>query len=136
MYFTGPERAAFRAMLTCAEEEEESSQHEQPAPNKKKRGGGVKRERAEPKTPKKLQRSNAFVGNTYSLGFRPAAEDDIAEPAIPDLGEYFSHFDLPEIEHVKICRAYANYLSSKDVRNRVRYSDQSQKAGTWAKKYQ
>lgn len=49
----------------------------------------------------------------------PEPEDDI-----PDLGDYFAGFpDLSELDQVKLCRAYANYLSAKDARNRIRYTN-------------
>lgn len=39
------------------------------------------------------------------------------EPSVPDLDDYFSHFDLDETQQIAICRTYANYLAQK-VRSR------------------
>lgn len=41
----------------------------------------------------------------------------------PDLAAYFSLFEnFSELDQVKYCRAYANALSAKTPRNRMRYS--------------
>lgn len=45
------------------------------------------------------------------------------EEEIPDLGLYFEDFNISELDQVKLCRAYANYLSAKDARNRIRYTN-------------
>lgn len=76
----------------------------------------------------------AFVGQKEPASARKrqrSPEDDM----VPDLGTYFAQFeDCPEPEQVKICRAFANYLSAKDARNRVRWSDKANKSGTWQKR--
>lgn len=49
-------------------------------------------------------------------------DEEFAEE--PDLFEYFSSFDdFDELAQVKLCRAYANMLSAKSAKNRLRYSD-------------
>lgn len=51
----------------------------------------------------------------------------------PDLHAYFAFFEnFPEVEQVKMCRAYATYLSARTPKNRLRYSAKS--ATTWNKK--
>ena len=48
----------------------------------------------------------------------------------PNLSAYFALFEsISEADQVKICRAYANYLASKNVKNRQRYSS---KTANWA----
>lgn len=50
----------------------------------------------------------------------------------PNLAAYFALFEsITEADQVKICRAYANYLASKSVKNRQRYSS---KTANWAQR--
>lgn len=89
-----------------------------------------------PEAPRKLTRSHATVGVKQPMmgGKRSRVEDEPVEEDIPDLGAYFALFSLSELEQVKLCRAYANYLSSKTPTNRLRYSTKTSKS--WNKRKQ
>jgi len=93
-------------------------------------------EPASPEAPRKLVRSHATVGakQPRMAQKRLRMEDEVNEDDIPDLGAYFALFDLTELEQVKLCRAYANYLSSKTPTNRLRYSGKT--SASWNKRKQ
>jgi len=79
----------------------------------------------------------------------PIDEPEDAHDNLPNLHEYFQHFDIPDEKVISMCRAYASYLSSlrpKPIkstsayatpRRRSRGADQeppSQKARYWEAK--
>lgn len=89
-----------------------------------------------PETPRKLVRTHATVGvkQPRMQQKRVRMEEEDNEDDIPDLGAYFALFSLSELEQVKLCRAYANYLSSKTPTNRLRYSGKT--SASWNKRKQ
>jgi len=71
----------------------------------------------EEETPRALARGGAVAHK------RPRSRDQDDDAEWPDLAAYFALFDnLEEVDIVKICRAYANYLGAKKPANRLRYS--------------
>lgn len=67
--------------------------------------------------PRPLKRSNAFCGELP--GKSPWASrdaeyqlQDAVVDDVPDLGEYFANFGLPNESQIAMCRTYANYLAA------------------------
>lgn len=139
-------------ILHCAEPftdfpDEQEWEPQSPEPQRKQKA------RNPPQAPKKGRRTvrvedpeseepavSVRVGHAAVGEKRPRAppvleEEEEEDERVPDLLAYLNRFQLPELEMVKMLRACANYLSAKDPRNRVRYSDQSAKNGQWTKRW-
>lgn len=100
------------------EEEEDSSffNHVQPSPPLN---------RYQPRTPgtHALEQKKKHKAAKRSRVLDLVSEDEAED--MPDLGAYFHLFDISELDQVKVCRAYANYLSAKGPNNRIRWSSKS-----------
>lgn len=64
-----------------------------------------------------LARSQAFVESAGGVGAKRARsheweQEDSSVEECPDLGEYFSGFELTAVSQIAMCRTYANYLAA------------------------
>jgi len=94
-----------------------------PLPTRRRLPFSAKRNRVEQEIQEEVRPQRVTTGGKYPKATSLEPEDDI-----PDLGDYFAGFpELTELDQVKLCRAYANYLSAKDARNRIRYTQSGSK---------
>ncbi len=56
----------------------------------------------------KLERHNAIAGKAPMEDYFMEEEEE----AVPDLSDYFDNFDMDYDAQIRICRAYASYLST------------------------
>jgi len=70
----------------------------------------------EEEPPRPLKRQQQRWQPSYPTRIRAAPQDPLA----PDLSAYFSLFNTPNEERVKICRSYANFLAASDPSCRMR----------------
>lgn len=72
----------------------------------------------EPSTPSRLKRSHAQLAQktffTEGVDLSTSSTEVDLEHDSPDLASYFDAFGVDPSDRIKMCRAYASYLSSQE----------------------